>query len=68
MVLAAAACATLLFGGPALAEKGFPVLREPTLGVNLEPQTLSEVLAAIRQVGSVLGLEQRAQEVIEALS
>jgi iron complex transport system substrate-binding protein len=36
--------------------------------VNLEPQTLSEVLAAIRQVGSVLGLEKRAQEVIEALS
>jgi len=36
--------------------------------VNLEPQTLSEVLAAIRQVGSALGLEQRAQEVIEALS
>jgi len=36
--------------------------------VNLEPQTLSEVLAAIRQVGSALGLEQRAQEVIDGLS
>jgi iron complex transport system substrate-binding protein len=36
--------------------------------LNLEPQTLSEVLEAIRQVGSALGLEQRAQEVIEALA
>ncbi len=36
--------------------------------VHLEPQTLSEVLEAIRQVGSVLGLEQRAQEIIEALA
>ncbi|MCL6507515.1 MAG: cobalamin-binding protein [Bryobacteraceae bacterium] len=36
--------------------------------INLEPQTLSEVLGAIRQVGSSLGLEKRAEEVISALS
>jgi iron complex transport system substrate-binding protein len=36
--------------------------------VNLEPQTLSEVLAAIRQVGAAVGLEQRAEEVIAGLS
>jgi iron complex transport system substrate-binding protein len=36
--------------------------------VNLEPQTLSEVLEAIRQVGAAVGVEKRAEEVIEALS
>jgi iron complex transport system substrate-binding protein len=36
--------------------------------INLEPQTLSEVLEAIRQVGAAVGVEKRAEEVIEALS
>jgi iron complex transport system substrate-binding protein len=36
--------------------------------VNLEPQTLSQVLEAIRQVGVAVGVEERAEQVIEALS
>jgi iron complex transport system substrate-binding protein len=36
--------------------------------INLAPQTLSEVLAAIRQVGAAVGLEERARELIEVLS
>jgi iron complex transport system substrate-binding protein len=36
--------------------------------INLEPQTLTEVLQSIREVGRALGLERRADEVVEALS
>jgi len=36
--------------------------------INLEPQTLGEVLESIRQVATAVGLERRAQEVIEELS
>ena len=36
--------------------------------VNLEPRTLSEVLDAIRQVASVAGVDDRADEVIGALT
>jgi len=35
--------------------------------INLEPQTLSEVLAAIRQVAAAAGMDRRAEEVITDL-
>ncbi|MCS6916993.1 MAG: cobalamin-binding protein [Chitinophagales bacterium] len=35
--------------------------------INLEPQTLSEIFAAIRQVAQAVGREQKADEVIERL-
>jgi iron complex transport system substrate-binding protein len=36
--------------------------------INLEPQTLSEVLASIRQVAVAAGVDRRAEEVIRALT
>jgi iron complex transport system substrate-binding protein len=36
--------------------------------INLEPQTLSEVLASIRQVATAVGVDRRADEVISGLT